>query len=123
MKWLGVFLLPLDGMLVHLGTQRLAHHVPLTQTIVSRGDWFYMLLIFCDIIEAVDYFVKFSDRTFGVMQITNTWPNYSKISHIYAKLLTGAVLVFLKEVVMNQQYGLEVLKHQHPVILIRMGVI
>ena len=73
--------------------------------------------------EAVDFFVYFSDRTFGAMPITNTWPNYSKTSHIYAKLLTGAVLVSLKEVVMNQQYGLEVLKHQHPAILIHMAVI
>ena len=57
------------------------------------------------------------------MQITNIWLIYSKIFLIYASLLTGAALVFLREVVMNQQYGLEVLKHQLHVMLIHMVVI
>ena len=57
------------------------------------------------------------------MQITNTWQSYSKIFHTYDNLLTGIVLDFLKEVVINQQYGLEVTKHLHLAILTHMAVI
>ena len=57
------------------------------------------------------------------MQITNTWQNCSETFHTFVDQSNGTVLDFHKEVVMNQQFGLGVLKHQHLAMSIPMVVI